>query len=164
MFMNIYHTYGNCIPISEIKGLRTGNLGGRNCDTYTHHLNVCKQAVEGKLKSHEVWQTWTKEIWKPYCKDDNPWDKFIEEYYLWDYVDEEKQPKSFVVNRSNSNQVGVRAEDSDETILETINQCIELIIMRNYRIEKGIKTAFNYEQGKSYETFKQNFFKGVKYD
>jgi hypothetical protein len=60
--------------------------------------------------------------------------------------------------------VGVRAEDSDETILETINQCIELIIMRNYRIEKGIKTAFNYEQGKSYETFKQNFFKGVKYD
>lgn len=44
----IYHTDGNYISIPEIRNIRTGSLSGKNCDTYTHHLNVCKQAIEKK--------------------------------------------------------------------------------------------------------------------
>ncbi|WP_417202666.1 hypothetical protein [Acetoanaerobium sticklandii] len=167
LFESIYHMDGNYIPIPEIRNEGTGNLSGNNCDTYTHHLNVCKQVIEGTLKEYKVWQRWTKEIWIPYCsalKCNNPWLRFVKEYYLLDFVDENMQPKSFVVGRNLSNQVGIRAQDRDESILATITECIELIIMRDYRIKKNITTSFDSEQRKKYYIYRQDFLKKYECD
>lgn len=167
LFERIYHTDGNYIPIPEIRKIRTGNLSGKNCDTYTHHLNVCKQAIEKKLTSHKVWQIWAKEMWIPYCKDlkcNNPWDKFVEEYYLWDFVDNNKQPNSFVVGRNLSNQVGIQSYDEDEIILATIIKCINLIIMRDYRIKNNITMEFDSLQRENYNSYKKEFLKYNGYD
>lgn len=167
LFERIYHTDGNYIPIPEIRNIRTGNLSGKNCDTYTHHLNVCKQAIEKKLTSHKVWQIWAKEMWIPYCKDlkcNNPWDKFVEEYYLWDFVDKNKQPNSFVVGRNLSNQVGIQSYDEDEIILATIIKCINLIIMRDYRIKNNITMEFDSLQRETYNSYKKEFLKNSGYD
>lgn len=162
LFEKIYHVDGNYLPIPEIRNERTGNLSGKNCDTYTHHLNVCKQAIEKNLKSYKVWDIWARYIWLPYCGSlqcDKPWDKFVEEHYLWDFVDENKQPKSFVVGRNASNQVGVRADDKDENIFATISNSIELIIMRDYRIKKCIKTVLDASEREAYNTYRREFLK-----
>lgn len=164
LFENMYHTDGNYIPIPEMYNKRTGNLGGRNCDTYTHHLNVCKQAIECTLKTYEVWQNWAKEIWIPYCRISNcdkPWDKFVEEFYLWDFVDEKKQPKSFVRGRGLANQVGIKSKDEDEVVLRTLEECVELIIRRNYRIENGIRTELEISPMSDYYNYKRDFIKRI---
>lgn len=113
----------------------------------------------------EVWQIWAKEIWIPYCGEmnyDKPWDKFIEEFYLWDFVDEKKQPKSFVVGRALANQVGIKEKDEDDIVLNTLEECVELIIRRNYRIKNGIKIEFVKEQIDNYNCYKCNFIKNMR--
>lgn len=157
IFKKIYHTNGNYIPIPELKDYRTGNLSGNNCDTFTHHLNICKQAIEGKLDNKNVWNKWAEEIWIPYCKDSNPWDKFVKDYYLCDFVDENRLPISFVVGRNNANQIGIQNGDSEETILATLERCIEFIIKRNYRIEKDIKDNTIDEKYREYCAYKSKF-------
>lgn len=123
--------------------------------------------LKKKLKSYNVWQIWAKEMWVPYCKDlkcNNPWDKFVEEYYLWDFVDKNKQPNSFVEDRNLSNQVGIRLYDEDEIILAIINKCINLIIMRDYRIKNNITMEFDSLQRETCNSYKKEFLKNSGYD
>lgn len=147
-FEMIYHSTGNYIPIPEIKGERTAQLSGRNCDTFTHHLNVCKSAIEGNLKNYHTWQTWAKEIWEPYvgCSEDkdSQWKKFVKEFYLLDFVDDKYAPKAFVYGREGSDQVGIRKKDSDDDVVKTIRNMIELIIKRTYRIDNGLKDTYDF--------------------
>lgn len=162
LYNKLYHSNGNYVPIPEIKGLRTGNLGGRNCDTFTHHLNVYKNAIEKNLTTYMVWQVWGEKIWIPYCEKNNRsdhWVYFVEEFYLWDFVDENKNPISFVPNRVDSDQVGIRAEDSDEIILETIERCIELFVVRDYRIKEDIKKEFTTSDTNFCNIYKKKFLK-----
>lgn len=164
-FEMIYHSNGNYIPIPEIKGQRTAQLSGRNCDTYTHHLNVCKCAIEGNLKNYYTWQTWAKEIWKPYaaCSEDkvSQWKKFVKEFYLLDFVDGKYAPKAFVYGREGSDQTGIKKEDSDRNVVKTIQNTIELIIKRNYRIDHGLKDTYDFGCAE-FIKYKKEFIENAK--
>ncbi len=159
VFERIYHCNGNYIPIPEIKDMRTANLAGNNCDTYTHHLNVYKDAIEEKLDVYPVWQRWVAEMWIPYCGEKSKaWERFIEEFYLTDYVEDsdgQMTPKCFVSGRAGINQVGIQKNDDDETLIKTIKNTIELLIKRCYRVEKKITGRFDFENTNEFKAYKK---------
>ena len=155
-FEQIYHCNGNYVPIPEIKGLRSANLAGNNCDTYTHHLNVYREAIEGKIEKYPVWKKWAEEIWLPHCKNADPWETFIKEFYFIDFV-EEFIPKSFVVGRKGADQVGIRNQDDDDTVKRTISNTIKLVIQRQYRIIHDIQESFDFDNSKQFKHFRKLF-------
>jgi hypothetical protein len=166
LFEKLYHIDGNYIPIPEFKGSPSAQLRGRNCDTYTHHLNICKEAIEGCLEKYDAWQKWAQNIWKPYCDKEGCskckyWEKFVFDFYLIDFVDNEMNPISFVVGRSGANQVGIKKENNDEVVIETIRKCIELIIKRDYRINKKKHEQIDWHGNKEYEEYKYNLLKNL---
>lgn len=162
-FEALYHIDGNYMPIPEIEGKPSANLRGRNCDTFTHHLNVCKAAIQGTLKGYETWTIWANEIWHQHCrqididcKDD--WEEFVREFYFIDFVDNALKPKSFVEGRIGSNQVGIK-DENDDIVLETIQKNIDLIIKRDYRIKNKITEKINWDDDKSYKAYKDQLLK-----
>ena len=72
-------------------------------------------------------------------------------------------PISFVVGRSGANQVGIRKENNDEEVIETIRKCIELIIKRDYRINKKKHEQIDWHGNKEYEEYKYNLLKKYLY-
>ena len=160
-FEALYHIDGNYMPIPEIQGKPSANLRGRNCDTFTHHLNVCKAAIQGTLNGYETWEIWAKEIWHPYCRQidcKDEWGEFVREFYFIDFVDNELKPKSFVEGRIGSNQVGIK-DENDDIVLETIQKNIDLIIKRDYRIKNKITEKINWDDDKSYKAYKDQLLK-----
>ena len=153
-YESMYHMDGNYMPIPEIRGYPSANLRGHNCDTFTHHLNICREAIEGTLNTYITWQKWAKSIWIPYCEFKNQkeyWKFFIREFYFIDFVDDDLDPLSFVLGRDKADQVGIRAEDEDAKVIETIQNKINLFTKRDYRIKYNKKDIIDWSEEKDYE-------------